>query len=138
MDRSLLIIKPNAHWATSLIIEDLRSQAFAYDRCIQGSYGIDHWKLHYKVHQDKVWFDDLCSEMADQPVTVMIIERHQDDDMISNLREFVGATHPSKAVKGSLRRRYGKSARHNAVHASDSKEAAEYEIGLWFPDELNI
>jgi nucleoside-diphosphate kinase len=134
MERSLLIIKPNAHWATSLIIEDLRSQGFVYDRCIQGSYHIGQWKHHYKEHQEKDFFEDLCSEMADKPVTVMIIEGQ---NVISDLRQFVGVTNPAKAQRGSLRRRYGETIRHNAVHASSSVEDSQYEISIWFPDETS-
>jgi len=49
----------------------------------------------------------------------------------------VGATDPLQADPGSIRGAYCISIGRNIIHASDSFESAEHEIGLWFnPKEV--
>jgi nucleoside-diphosphate kinase len=47
----------------------------------------------------------------------------------------MGATNPQEAKVGTIRRTYGKSIDANAIHGSDSSEAAEREINLFFKKE---
>lgn len=51
-------------------------------------------------------------------------------DAVSKIREILGATDPSKARAGSVRREYGTSVMVNAAHASDSPENAEREMKI--------
>jgi len=44
----------------------------------------------------------------------------------------MGATDPSKAAEGTLRKLYGTNVGENAVHGSDSPESAAYEIPFFF------
>ena len=54
------------------------------------------------------------------------------EDAILKNRELMGATDPSKANDGSLRKMYGISIDKNSVHGSDSKENAKLEIDFFF------
>jgi nucleoside-diphosphate kinase len=47
-------------------------------------------------------------------------------------REIMGATDPSKAAAGTLRKDFADSIEANAVHGSDSAQSAEREIGYFF------
>ena len=59
------------------------------------------------------------------------------DDVIKTGRKIIGATNPADAEIGTLRGDYGLSKQKNGFHGSDSPEAAEREIALWFePKEL--
>ena len=54
------------------------------------------------------------------------------DGAISKNREIMGATDPSKAEEGTLRKMYGLSIDKNSVHGSDSIENAKIEINFFF------
>jgi nucleoside-diphosphate kinase len=49
----------------------------------------------------------------------------------------MGATDPSKAAAGTIRREFASSIESNAVHGSDSPESAAFEIPYFFePPEI--
>ncbi|MCV4754895.1 nucleoside-diphosphate kinase, partial [Escherichia coli] len=47
-------------------------------------------------------------------------------------RDLMGATNPSEAAEGTLRREFAASIGENAVHGSDSEENAAIEIAYFF------
>ena len=83
----------------------------------------------YKVHQTKPFYDDLCSYLSSGPIIVMILEGK---DVVSKNRQLMGATDPSKAEEGTLRKMYGISIDKNSVHGSDSVKNAKIEINFFF------
>ena len=85
----------------------------------------------YKVHQTKAFYNDLCTYLSSGPIVVMILEK---ENAISENRKIMGATDPSKAEDGTLRKKYGISIDKNSVHGSDSIENANKEIDFFFKD----
>jgi len=83
----------------------------------------------YKVHQTKPFYDDLCNYLSSGPIVVMILEG---ENAISKNRQLMGATDPSKAEEGTLRKMYGLSIDKNSVHGSDSVENGKIEINFFF------
>ena len=83
----------------------------------------------YKVHQTKPFYNDLCNYLSSGPIVVMILEG---ENAISKNRLLMGATDPSKADPGTLRKLYGVSIDKNSVHGSDSLENAKLEINFFF------
>jgi len=83
----------------------------------------------YKVHQAKPFYNDLCNYLSSGPIIVMVLEG---DDSIAKYREVMGATDPSKAEEGTIRKIYGLSIDKNSVHGSDSKENSKIEIDFFF------
>ena len=61
----------------------------------------------------------------------MILER---ESAILKNRELMGATDPTKAEEGTIRKKYGISIDKNSVHGSDSPENAKIEIDFFFKD----
>jgi nucleoside-diphosphate kinase len=59
----------------------------------------------------------------------MIVEG---EDCIRILRKMVGRTDPKESPPGTIRGDFGIDISENIVHASDSAEAAEKEIKLFF------
>ena len=57
--------------------------------------------------------------MSSGPIVVMILEG---ENAVSKTRQLMGATDPSKAYEGTLRKMYGLSIEKNSVHGSDSAE----------------
>ncbi len=89
-------------------------------------------KLHYAEHAKKEWYPDLEAFITSGPVVAMIVEG---PEAVRAVREMVGATDGIKADVGTIRGDFCVSYRRNMVHASDSVESAEREIGLFFPDK---
>ena len=83
----------------------------------------------YEVHQTKPFYNDLCAYLSSGTIVVMVLEK---ENAIIENRKLMGATDPSKAEEGTLRKRYGLSIDKNSVHGSDSAENAAKEIGFFF------
>ena len=83
----------------------------------------------YKVHQTKPFYQDLCNYLSSGPIVVMILKG---ESAVSQNRRIMGATDPSKAEEGTLRKMYGISIGKNSVHGSDSLESAKTEINFFF------
>ena len=56
----------------------------------------------------------------------------QANDAVEKLRAVIGATDPAEAADGTVRKLYAESKGRNAIHASDSNENAQIEIGFFF------
>jgi nucleoside-diphosphate kinase len=86
----------------------------------------------YQEHQTKPFFKGMIEFMCNSPVVVICLEG---ESAIQLNREIMGATNPQEAKIGTIRRIYGKSIDNaNAVHGSDSPQAAEREINLFFKE----
>jgi len=83
----------------------------------------------YKVHQTKPFYNDLCNYLSSGPIIVMILEG---ENAVKKNRELMGATDPTKAEEGTLRKMYGISIDKNSVHGSDSIENGKIEINFFF------
>lgn len=83
----------------------------------------------YAVHKGRPFYDELVEFMTSGPVVPMILEA---DDAVPKLRETIGATDPAEAAEGTVRKLYAESKGRNAIHASDSDENAQIEIGFFF------
>lgn len=87
---------------------------------------LDSWYAH---HKDKPFFKDLKSFMRWTPVVAMVWEGLE---AIAAVRKIVGITKAREAEAGSIRGDFGMSGSQNIIHASDSLESAEKELGLIF------
>ena len=86
----------------------------------------------YQVHQTKPFYNDLCSYLSSGPIVVMILEK---ENAILDNRTLMGATDPTKAEDGTIRKKYGISIDKNSVHGSDSPDNAKIEIDFFFKDQ---
>ena len=83
----------------------------------------------YQVHQSKPFYNDLCAYLSSGVIIVMVLEK---ENAVLDNRKLMGATDPSKADEGTLRKKYGISIDKNSVHGSDSQENAKIEIDFFF------
>ncbi len=86
---------------------------------------------HYADHQGKPFYDGLVKFMTSSPVMVLAL---RGVGAIAVARKMMGATFGSKAEAGTIRGDFGVSNSFNLIHGSDSPEAAEKELGLFFSD----
>jgi len=90
---------------------------------------------HYGEHQSKPFFGPLVEFITSGPVVAMVLEAK---DVVSTVRDMMGATDPLKAAAGTIRGSFGLDVGRNVVHGSDSNESAAREIALFFtPGEIN-
>jgi nucleoside-diphosphate kinase len=85
----------------------------------------------YGVHKERPFFGELVTFMTSGPVVVQVLEG---DNAIAKYREVMGATDPSKADAGTIRKVHAKSIGENSVHGSDSSDNARIEIAQFFSE----
>jgi nucleoside-diphosphate kinase len=83
----------------------------------------------YGVHKARPFFDSLCKFMTSGPVVVQVLEG---DNAVAKNREIMGATDPSKAAPGTIRKDFAESIEANSAHGSDSLENAAIEVAYFF------
>lgn len=91
-------------------------------------------KSHYSDLATKPFFGGLIKYMMMGPVVCMVWEG---DNVVVTGRKMLGATKPSDSVPGSIRGDLCVDVGRNIIHGSDSVEAAQNEIALWFPEGIN-
>jgi len=136
LERTLAIIKPDAikNRYVGKIIEMLEENGFEIKAMKKLHLTKQQAEGFYIVHQDKPFYDSLTTFMSSGSIIVMVLEK---ENAIADYRKLMGATDPSKAEKGTIRSLYATNIEENAVHGSDSKESADFEIHYFF-SELEI
>ncbi|WP_164116628.1 nucleoside-diphosphate kinase [Sphingorhabdus sp. Alg239-R122] len=88
----------------------------------------------YAVHKERPFFGELVDFMISGPVVVQVLEG--ENAMQAN-RDIMGATNPTDAAEGTIRKEFAESIEANSVHGSDSDENAAIEIAYFFnKDEI--
>lgn len=83
----------------------------------------------YAVHRERPFFSSLTDFMSSGPCVVMALEG---ENAISTVREIMGATDPTRAAEGTIRKDFAPNVERNIVHGSDSPESASFEIKYFF------
>ena len=83
----------------------------------------------YRVHKDRPFYNDLVDFMISGPVVVQVLSG---ENAVMLNREVMGATNPSEAKDGTIRKEFALSIEANSVHGSDSLENAKNEISFFF------
>ena len=88
----------------------------------------------YAVHSERPFFNDLVAFMTSGPVVVQVLEG---ENAVARNREIMGATNPTEAAEGTIRKDFAESIEANSVHGSDSQDNAKIEIDFFFSaDEI--
>ena len=83
----------------------------------------------YEMHKERPFFNDLCNFISSGPLVAIVLEGN---NAIQKNRDLMGATNPSEAKEGTIRKMFAISIDKNSVHGSDSPESAKREIELFF------
>jgi nucleoside-diphosphate kinase len=83
----------------------------------------------YLVHKERPFYAELVDYMSSGPIVAAVLEK---DNAVADFRKLIGATDPSKAEEGTIRKLFAKSIAANAVHGSDSDENATIEGNFFF------
>lgn len=85
---------------------------------------------HYAEHKDRPFFGELVSFITRSASMIMIVEGPSDTWKI--IRSTMGSTNPAEAAPGTIRGDLALGIEENLIHGSDSAEAAEREIAIFF------
>ena len=83
----------------------------------------------YIVHKERPFYNDLLEFMTETKVIPVVLEK---ENAVVELRKTIGATDPSEAEEGTVRKLYAENKQNNIIHASDSPENAGIEISFFF------
>lgn len=86
-------------------------------------------RAFYSVHAERPFFSDLIAFMTSGPVVLQVLEG---ENAVAVNRQVMGATNPTDAADGTIRKDFAESIEANSVHGSDSLDNAAIEIGYFF------
>ncbi len=91
-------------------------------------------RRHYEAHVEKPFFPGVVQFITSSPVVALAVRGSNSVELV---RQTMGATNPSAAAPGTIRGDLGVDIGRNLIHGSDSPEAAEREVALFFkPEEI--
>jgi nucleoside-diphosphate kinase len=133
-DRTLAILKPdciekNIHGKVMQLIIDAGFRIIGMKLVHLTSASA---KKFYEVHKERPFYNPLVEYMTSGPIIPMALEK---ENAVEDFRKLIGATDPTKAEAGTIRKLYAESIERNIVHGSDSPENAIKEISHFFREE---
>jgi nucleoside-diphosphate kinase len=131
MGRTLLNIKPDAvakHLIGEIILR-IEKKGFRIVAMDKLQLSQSEAEAFYAIHKGKPFFKDLVDFMSSGPCVPLVVEG---ENVIEGIRELIGATDPSQAAQGTIRRDFAESISRNTVHASDGPDTAKEEISFFF------
>ncbi len=133
MERTFAIVKPDATSKryTGKILQRIEEAGFTIRAMKTLRLTQKEAEGFYAVHRERKFFGELVEFMISGPVVVQVL---QGENAITKYRDLMGATDPSKAAAGTIRKTHAKSIGENSVHGSDAPETASQEIKYWFSD----
>jgi nucleoside-diphosphate kinase len=136
METTLIILKPDAvqRGLMGRLVSRFEDKGLQIVGCKLMQISQQLAATHYEAHKAKPFYPGLVKFMTSAPVLVMAV---RGNGAITIARNMMGATFGSKANPGTIRGDFGVSNSFNLIHGSDSPEAAERELKLFFgPGEV--
>ncbi|XP_043945750.1 nucleoside diphosphate kinase A-like [Protopterus annectens] len=130
-ERTLIAVKPDGvqRRLVGEIIQRFEQRGFKLVGMKLIKASEDLLREHYIDLKRKPFYPSLIQYMNSGPIVVMVWEGY---NVVKTSRLMVGATDPAEALPGTIRGDFGMHISRNVIHASDSVEVADREIGLWF------
>jgi len=134
MEKSLVLVKPDAmkRGLAGAILGRLQEQGLKLVALKMLHMDKKLAEQHYAVHKDKPFFGELIEYITSTPIVAAVFEA---EGVVEKIRKIMGATDPTKAEPGTIRKDFGLDVQQNSTHASDSNETAEKEIRRFFEED---
>jgi nucleoside-diphosphate kinase len=132
-ERTLIIIKPDAVRRNLIgeVISRIERKGLRVIAMDLRTVERETAETHYAEHVGKPFFGPVVDFITSAPLVALVAEGER---AIEAFRGLAGATDPVKALPGTIRGDYALEVGQNMVHGSDSPEAAEREIKIFFPE----
>ncbi len=127
------MVKPDAvsSGKGGAILAHIEKQGFAIRALRMVRLSRTEAEAFYAVHRGRPFYAELVEFMSSGPVLALALEAA---DAVVAWRTAIGATDPTEAAAGTVRKLFAESKGRNAVHGSDSDENALREIAFFFPE----
>ena len=127
METTCVLIKPDAVLAHKIgeIIARFEKAGLKISNLKMLTLAPEVLAQHYAHLLDKPFYPELEGFMRSSPVVALALTG---DNAVAAVRTLAGPTNPAKADPGTIRADFGTDVMLNAVHASDSPEAAVAEL----------
>ncbi len=134
MERTLVLLKPDAlqRGFVGKIIQRFEEKGMKIAGLKMLKMTPEMAAKHYRAHVDKGFYPSLAKFMTGSPIVAIAIEGIA---AVQVCRKMTGATFGVKAEPGTIRGDYGVSTSFNLVHSSEDKEAAAWELPIFFKEE---
>ena len=130
-NRTFTMIKPDAveNGHIGAILEKITSAGFKIIAMKYTQLSRRDAQQFYDIHRDRPFFGELIQFMTRGPIVSAILEK---DNAVDDFRALIGATNPTEAAEGTIRKLFAKDIGENAIHGSDSDENAAIEGSFHF------
>jgi nucleoside-diphosphate kinase len=130
-NRTFTMIKPDGIESNNIgnILQKITDAGFEIKAMKLTRLSTKQAEEFYAVHSERPFYGELVEYMTSGNIVAAILEK---DNAVADFRELIGATDPSEAAEGTIRKLYAESKAKNAVHGSDSDENAEIECSFHF------
>ena len=130
-NRTFTMIKPEAvaNGHIGAILERINAAGFRIISMKKTELTAELAGTFYAVHKDRPFYKELVCYMSSGPIVAAILEK---DNAVADFRRLIGATDPTEAKEGTIRKKFAESKAKNAIHGSDSNENAEIEGAFFF------
>ena len=124
-------MKPEAveNGSAGAILAKIQSGGFRIVALKKTKLSAERAGVFYEVHKERPFYGELVDYMSSGPIYAAILEK---DNAVADFRALIGATDPSEAADGTIRKEFAESKAKNAVHGSDSDENAQIEGDFFF------
>jgi len=131
LERTLSIIKPDAtrRNLTGKINARLEEAGLRIVAQKRLRLSLEQAQNFYAVHKGRPFFESLSAFMSSGPVVVQVLEG---ENAVARNREVMGATNPTNAAPGTIRKDFAESIEANSVHGSVAPSTAHAEIAFFF------
>ena len=132
-ERTLILVKPDAVRRNLVgeVISRIERKGLKVIAMDLRTIDRETAQAHYAEHEGKSFFATVVEFITSGPAVALVAEGER---AIESFRALAGATDPVKALPGTIRGDYALITAQNMVHGSDSPEAAEREIKIFFPE----
>ena len=130
-NRTFTMVKPEAVQAgnTGAILKMIEENGFRIVALKKVQLSIERAGIFYEVHKERSFYGELVEYMSSGPIVAAILEK---ENAVADFRALIGATNPTEADEGTIRKLFAESKSKNAIHGSDSDENAQIESDFHF------
>lgn len=124
IQKIFVIIKPGFLQHSQSIIERFKEVGWRVEKTKVKRLLLSEAKSLYKVHKEEDFYKPLCEYMSSDITRAIIFSKPGNQskstfDKVSKLKD-------------EIRKEYSESDMRNVLHSSDSQEAMDYEMGIYF------
>lgn len=133
IERTLAILKPDCVRKTlqGEVLARIQKAGFKVLSMKQVRLTRETAGAFYALHRHRTFYEDLVAYMSSGPCIPIALEK---ENAIADFRTLIGATDPSEAAEGTIRKLFADNKEQNIVHGSDSPENGRVEVAFFFSE----